>query len=69
MTYRVIKWFYDLQDENHVYRVGDVFPREGFEPAEGRYAELASKKNRRGVPLIKKEVQRKKKAETDDVPD
>ncbi len=48
----VIKKFTDLQDGNHVYNVGDVYPREGYTPSEERIAELASDKNRQGVPLI-----------------
>lgn len=49
---KVIKKFTDLQDGNHVYNVGDVYPREGYTPSEKRIAELASGKNRQGVPLI-----------------
>lgn len=52
MEYRVIKKFTDLQDGNHVYNVGDVYPREGYTPSEERIAELASDKNKQGVPLI-----------------
>lgn len=48
----VIKKFTDLQDGNHVYNVGDVYPREGYTPSDKRIAELASDKNRQGVPLI-----------------
>lgn len=49
---KVIKKFTDLQDSNYVYNVGDVYPREGYTPSEKRIAELASDKNRQGVPLI-----------------
>lgn len=49
---KVIKKFTDLQDGNHVYNVGDVYPREGYTPSEERIAELASDKNRQGTPLI-----------------
>ena len=52
MMYEVIKKFPDLQDGNHVYNVGDVYPREGYTPSEERIAELASDKNKQGVPLI-----------------
>ena len=52
MECRVIKKFTDLQDGNHVYNVGDVYPREGYTPSEERIAELASDKNRQGTPLI-----------------
>ena len=49
--YRVIKQFYDLK-ENHAYSVGDTFPHDGVEVCSERIAELASDKNRIGVPLI-----------------
>ena len=52
MECRVIKKFTDLQDGNHVYNVGDVYPREGYTPSEERIAELASDKNKQGTPLI-----------------
>ena len=52
MMYKVIKYFTDLQDGNHPYNVGDVFPREGFEVLPSRIKELAGKKNRQGEPLI-----------------
>ena len=55
--YKVIKYFIDLQDKNHEYHEGDVFPREGLEVTEQRIAELASDKNRRNEPLIAEEKQ------------
>lgn len=51
--YKVIKFFTDLQDNNYPYNVGDVFPRKGAVVEEGRIAELASKNNKQGEPLIK----------------
>ena len=50
--YKVIKSFTDLQDNNYAYYVGDTFPHNGVDVDAGRIAELASDKNRRGVPLI-----------------
>lgn len=50
--YRVIKYFTDLQDNNHAYRVGDIYPREGFAPSEKRVKELLSGENKRKVKLI-----------------
>ena len=50
--YRVIVYFEDLQDNNHPYRVGDTFPREGFEPDASRFFELSTDANIRGIPLI-----------------
>ena len=54
--YKVIKSFCDLQDNNHYYDADkDTFyPRAGLEVTEARLAELASDKNRQGVPLIEK---------------
>ena len=49
--YRVIKAFTDLK-ASHVYHVGDTFPHKGVEVDVERIAELASDKNRLGVPLI-----------------
>lgn len=60
MTYKVIKYFTDLQDNNHAYEVGDVYPRDGFEVLPSRIKELAGKKNLQGEPLIEKVVEEKK---------
>lgn len=64
--YRVIVKFKDLQDRNHVYNAGDIFPRNGLVVTEERLEELASTANRRGIQLIAKEETkrgRKKKAQ------
>lgn len=52
--YRVIKFFKDLQDDNHPYYVGDTFPRDGLTVTEERIAELAGSENKQGQPLIEK---------------
>lgn len=60
MSYKVIKFFHDLQDTVntkggeicHAYNVGDTYPREGYKPSAARIAELAGSDNRQGVPLI-----------------
>lgn len=52
--YKVIEYFMDLEDGNHEYFPGDIFPREGLKVDEKRIAELVSDKNKRGLPLIKK---------------
>ena len=66
--YRVIKSFTDLQDNNYTYYVGDTFPHNGVDVDAERVAELASDKNRLGVPLIEEITEkpkrtRKKKSE------
>ena len=52
--YKVIKYFTDMQDNNHPYNVGDTYPRKGLNVQANRTAELSSKHNRQGVPLIEK---------------
>lgn len=52
--WRVIKYFTDLQDGEHPYNVGDVFPREGLEVSGDRLLELSTAANKRGIPLIEK---------------
>ncbi len=59
--YRVIHKFYDLKDNNHAYYVGDTFPRNGVDVDAGRIAELASDKNRLGVPLIEEVADKPKR--------
>lgn len=61
--YKVIKSFIDLQDERYLYKVGDVYPREGYTPTDERIEELSSDKNKQGVELIKKVNSRRKKKE------
>ena len=58
--YRVVKAFTDLQ-ASHVYSVGDTFPYNGFVVDAVRIAELASDKNRLGVPLIEEIAEKHKR--------
>lgn len=51
--YKVVKKFVDLQDKNHLYNVGDCYPRRGKDVSENRIQELATSNNKIGVPLIK----------------
>lgn len=51
--YKVVKKFVDLQDKNHLYKVGDCYPRSGKNVSENRIHELATNNNKIGVPLIK----------------
>ena len=41
-----------MQDNNFAYNVGDEYPRKGVSVLPSRIKELASNKNRQGVPLI-----------------
>ena len=52
MSYKVIHRFTDLQDFNHLYNVGDSFPRIGMKVSQSRIDELASSKNKLKTPLI-----------------
>lgn len=51
--YEVIKGFIDLQDDNHLYEVGQTYPRSGYKPTDERIVELSGSNNKRGKPLIK----------------
>lgn len=50
--YKVIRYFIDLQDNNHPYNAGDAFPRSGVKVTKERLAELAGSGNLQGEPLI-----------------
>lgn len=54
MSYKVIHYFVDLQDSNHPYNVGDLFPRIGLDVTDARLKELSSASNKQGKPLIAK---------------
>ena len=59
--YKVVHKFFDLQDNSHAYSVGDTFPHNGVEVDAERIAELASNKNRLGVPLIEEIAEKPKR--------
>ena len=63
--YKVIKQFRDLKDNDHIYFVGDIYPHNGAEVDAERIEELATDKNKIGVPLIEKVPGKKKKTKTD----
>lgn len=50
--YRVIQTFVDLCDKHHIYRPGDLFPRDGSDVSADRIAELASANNKMRLPVI-----------------
>ena len=50
--YKVLAYFTDLQDNNHPYDEGDIFPRDGLSVSENRLQELSSTRNRRKIKLI-----------------
>lgn len=53
-SYRVVKYFTDLQDDEHVYHVGDAYPRDGVDVTDSRVKELLGDENLQGQPLIEK---------------
>lgn len=59
--YKVIKKFADLEDRNHIYNIGDVYPREGAEPSDERIEFLASSQNKLKTPVIELVLEKKKK--------
>ena len=48
----IYKAFKDIEDNNHFYKKGDIYPNEGLKPTKKRIAELSSKKNKIGEVLI-----------------
>lgn len=64
--YEVIKYFVDLQDDNHKYNVGVKFPRGNKKVSQKRLAELSGSDNKQGTPLIKKIEEIKEDNEQED---
>lgn len=56
MSYKVVRFFTDLKDNNHAYNPGDKFPRDGKEVSEERIKELSSVNNLQHKVLIEEEV-------------
>lgn len=48
----VYKAFKDIEDNEYLYKKGDIYPREGLKPSKKRINELSSKKNKIGEVLI-----------------
>ena len=53
-VYKAIIAFTDLQDANHIYHTGDIYPRDGLDPSQERIDELSGSANKVGCPLIAK---------------
>ena len=49
VSYKACK---ELEDNEHLYKKGDTYPREGLNPTKKRINELSSKKNKIGEVLI-----------------
>ncbi len=52
--FKVIKEFRDLQDNDYIYEVNDIYPHDNREVPVERIEELAGKKNKIGKILIQK---------------
>ena len=52
--YKVVYKFADLKDNNHVYEIGDKYPRKGYEADSERIEELSGTQNKIGKVLIEK---------------
>lgn len=50
--YKVIRYFIDLEDNNHAYHVGDTFPRDGKKVSVERINALLSGDNKRKAKMI-----------------
>ena len=53
--FRVVRGFTDLQDDNHYYKIGDTYPREGSVHID-RVRYLASADNKYGEPFIEEVI-------------
>ena len=59
--YKVIKSFFDLQDNNYAYAVGDIFPHDNRAIEANRIQELASNRNKLGTQLIEEIIEKTKR--------
>ena len=54
MAYKVIVAFSDLEDNGHLYKAGDKYPRDGVSPVESRVEFLSTSRNLIGKPVIER---------------
>lgn len=62
--YKVVKSFFDLEDNSRWCEAGEEYPRKGYEPSKERIKELSTEANRLGEPLIQEITEPKPKAKT-----
>lgn len=60
MAYKVVTSFFDKEDKNRLYEVGQSYPRTGFKPSKERIELLSSNKNSEKQVFIKEVTTRKK---------
>ena len=46
MAHKVIRRFQEVKHDNHVYEVGDSYPKEGKKATKARLEELSTKENK-----------------------
>lgn len=66
MKYKVVHRFRDLQDNDHIYKVGDTYPRKEIkieDVSTERIEELSGTQNKIGEILIKAEKEEVKEKE------
>lgn len=54
MTFLVIAPFVDLEDGHHIYRKGDIYPREGLNVSDERIMQLLSTQNKARKSFIER---------------
>jgi len=67
--YKVIKFFTDLQDGDHPYKVGDKYPRDGVTVSEERIKELSTPFNVRNEVLIEEVIIKPNRTKREDYDD
>ena len=67
-SYKVVKEFYDINDNNQLYREGDTYPRDGADVSNERIKELSTSENATRTPLIE-EIKSRRNAYTDEIND
>ena len=70
--YIVVSKFKDLKDNEHIYNVGDIYPREGINIEDvdsKRIKELSTKKNKIGKVLIQEIEEEKENKEEKENPE
>lgn len=63
MAYKVVNSFFDKEDKNRLYEVGQSYPRTGLKPSKERIEFLSSDKNDEKKVFIKEVVKKKAKSE------
>lgn len=62
MTYKVVKSFFDKEDNSYLYKVDNPYPRAGAEPSEERIEYLSTTNNAEDKIFIKEVKKRKGKS-------